>query len=96
LTVTNAELFVDTGSSDDDTAFAWLVRKPDAIARAISVTLAPAFTPSVANEQVTRPFVCVQLPNVGVAETNARPAGNTFVNIAEAAANGPRFVTVSV
>ena len=62
---------------------AWSSESGSRVFGATSVTLAPALTASVPNAHVTRPVVWEQLPIVVVAETNASPAGRTFVSDAD-------------
>ena len=91
--LTVAVLFVGTGSVSFAATLAVFVSVPAAVGLTTIVTVALAVFASVPRLQLT---VAVQVPWLGVAETNVTPVGTVSVKVTPVAGDGPLLVTVSV
>src|SRR6266850_508174 len=90
---TVAVLFPGAGSVSLATTLVVFVTVPVAAGLTTMVTVALAALARVPRLQLT---VVVQVPWLGVAETNVTPAGTASVRVTPVAGDGPLLVTVSV
>src|SRR6266478_2884495 len=95
VTVILAEAFAGVGLVSFSVTVAVFVIEPAAVAVTTKETEAVAPFARVPKLQVTV-VVPVQMPWLGVTETNARPAGRTSVNVTPVEFAGPLLVTAMV
>src|SRR5713226_8927690 len=96
--VVEAVAFAGVGFVSFSATLAVFVIRPRAVAVAVSVMEALAPLAKVPKLQVTVMVLAlkVQVPWLAVAETNARPAGSTSVNVTPVELDGPLLVTAIV
>jgi len=93
VVLTVAVLFPGTGSVSLAAMLAVFVTVPAAVGMTTIVTVALAAFAKVPRLQLT---AAVQVPWLGVAETNVTPVGTASVKVTPVAGDGPLLVTVSV
>jgi len=94
--VAEAEALAGVGLVSFSVTLAVFVIEPTAVAVAVRETEAVAPFAKVPRLHATIVGLGTQVPWLGVAETNVRPAGSTSVNVTPVELEGPLLVTVIV